>query len=289
MKSRSASSTADPLASASATVEIGRFAPSPTGPLHLGSLLTAVASYAACARVGRPLVGCEWKTSIRRGAYRAPPTRFSERSIGTALHWDELIYQHQRIESYRAALEQLRASGHTFACTCSRTQTQESGVYPGTCRHRGIPPDVAALDSLEGAGRNDRVARRDSRALRAASAHGRWRLRHLQTRPGHRVSTGGGGRRCSAADHARGSRRRSARQHAATVVALQTLGCPLPRYAHVPVLADRSGQKLSKQTRATAVDVAFADRQSAAHPRAARTRAAQRSATGRTDRIAGVG
>ena len=114
---------------------------------------------------------------------------------------------------------------------------------------------LAALDSGKGTRRNHRVRRRDSRALRAATAHGRWRLRHLAARPGHRVSVGGGGRRCSAADHSRSSRSRSARQHAATVVVLPPLGARSPRYAHVPVLVDRSGQKLSKQTRATAVDV----------------------------------
>ena len=138
------------------TVEIGRFAPSPTGPLHLGSLLTAVASYVhARALGGRWLVRMEDLDTPRcvPGAADAILTTLERHG----LHWDELTYQHDRIEFYRDALARLRAGGHTFACTCSRSQIQESGVYPGTCRQRVAPPGRAPFDSREGARRNDRV------------------------------------------------------------------------------------------------------------------------------------
>jgi len=124
---------------------IGRFAPSPTGDLHLGSLLAAVGSYLDARHHGG-----QWLLRIEDlDTPRVVPgsaDRILRTLEGFGLHWDgEVIYQSRRIPLYRAALEQLQAAGHTFECSCSRRElggTEDTG-YPGTCRagptRRGVP------------------------------------------------------------------------------------------------------------------------------------------------------
>lgn len=255
MKSRSASSTADPLADASATAEVGRFAPSPTGPLHLGSLLTAVASYLhARACGGRWLLRMEDLDTPRcvPGAADAILAMLDRH----ALHWDELIYQHRRIDAYRAALEQLRQNGHTFACTCSRTQIQDGSVYPGTCRYRTVPPNVP---------HSIRLAVPDETIEVLDEIQGPY-SQHLRTDVGDfvifrrdqifayqlAVVVDDAAQRITQVVRGADLLDNTPRQ----LLLFRLLGAKAPRYAHVPVLTDRTGQKLSKQTRATAVNAA---------------------------------
>ncbi|MGB7990196.1 MAG: glutamate--tRNA ligase family protein, partial [Candidatus Methylophosphatis roskildensis] len=125
---------------------VGRFAPSPTGPLHFGSLVAAVGS-ALEARCdgGRWLVRIEDIDLPRTqsGADRAI-LRELER-LGFV--WDEQpVWQSERAELYRAALNQLAAAGRTYGCACSRRDIADSAPtlngarrYPGTCR-LGLPP-----------------------------------------------------------------------------------------------------------------------------------------------------
>jgi len=112
---------------------VGRFAPTPSGDLHLGSLYTAAASYLdARANCGLWLLRIE-----DLDAPRAVPGA-SERIIATlqrfGFEWDgEIVRQRNRIEHYRAALQTLRDRGLTFECTCSRSQLEDEQSYPGTC------------------------------------------------------------------------------------------------------------------------------------------------------------
>lgn len=115
---------------------IGRFAPSPTGPLHFGSLLTALASWCeARAAKGQWLLRIEDVDVVRTQLGAA------EQIIRTLEHyglwWDgEIVYQSQRTERYQAALQQLQQQNNIFWCTCSRAelaQTQ-SAIYTGHCR-----------------------------------------------------------------------------------------------------------------------------------------------------------
>ena len=136
--------------SSSRPVPRGRFAPSPTGPLHFGSLIAALASRCD-ARAARG----EWLVRIedvdvprsRRGA---------EGSILAMLErygcfWDgPVVRQSERTAVYEAVLEQLDASGHVYACACTRAELDVAAlraggehVYPGTCRN-GVPVDRAA-------------------------------------------------------------------------------------------------------------------------------------------------
>lgn len=254
MKSRSASSTVDRLASASKTAEIGRFAPSPTGPLHLGSLLTATASYLhARASGGRWLVRMEDLDEARciPGA--------ADAILGTldrhGLFWDELTYQHDRIASYRDALDRLRLGGRTFACSCSRSQIQDNGIYPGTCRHRTdsnqssphsirlkVPSETIEFDDdVQGpyAQRLDKdvgdfvILRRDGVFA--------YQLAVVVDDASQRITQVVRG-----ADLLNNTPRQ--------LLLFRLLTGSVPRYAHIPVLVDRTGRKLSKQTRANAVD-----------------------------------
>src|SRR6185436_1142230 len=98
----------------------GRFAPSPTGPLHLGSLLAAVGSYLdARAHGARWLVRIEDLDTPRVIAGCADQQLRTLEAFG--FEWDgEVVYQSSRREAYRAALEALNAAGRIFACSCSR-------------------------------------------------------------------------------------------------------------------------------------------------------------------------
>lgn len=117
---------------------LARFAPSPTGPLHLGSLLAAVGSYLdARAHGARWLVRIEDLDTPRVVPGCADEQLRTLEAFG--FEWDgEVLYQSTRREAYRAALDVLGAAGRLFACSCSRRELaaggEESPGYPGTCR-----------------------------------------------------------------------------------------------------------------------------------------------------------
>ena len=129
----------------------GRFAPSPTGPLHLGSLVAAVGSWLfARAAGGRWLVRMEDLDAPRVVDGSAEEILAALRRYG--LEWDgDVVWQSRRIALYEAALATLRARGLAYDCACSRAELQRSAsaplgsepVYPGTCRN-GLPPGRTA-------------------------------------------------------------------------------------------------------------------------------------------------
>lgn len=116
----------------------GRFAPSPTGPLHFGSLITAIASFCeAKSHHGQWLVRIE-DTDIPRIHAGA------EYAILTALEvfgfeWDQpVIRQQDRLALYEKALAQLKENNLIYACACSRKQLNGLSIYPNTCRHKHL-------------------------------------------------------------------------------------------------------------------------------------------------------
>src|SRR5690606_19010148 len=123
----------------------GRFAPSPTGPLHFGSLVAAVASF-----LDARACGGAWLLRIDDLDPPRVAPGASDAILRTleacGLHWDGTIaYQSTRSEAYHAAVHRLRDKGLVYPCACSRREIADSAVaglegpvYPGTCRG-GLP------------------------------------------------------------------------------------------------------------------------------------------------------
>ena len=123
----------------------GRFAPSPTGPLHFGSLVAAIGSYLeAKHHQGKWLVRIEDLDTPRTVKGAANEILGTLETYG--LHWDEdIIYQSQHTAAYDAAFHRLKEAGAVYPCCCTRKEIADSAlhgidgqIYPGTCRN-GIP------------------------------------------------------------------------------------------------------------------------------------------------------
>ncbi|WP_256744550.1 tRNA glutamyl-Q(34) synthetase GluQRS, partial [Cronobacter sakazakii] len=125
---------------------IGRFAPSPSGELHFGSLIAALGSYLqARALQGQWLVRIEDIDPPREVPGAADAILRQLDHYG--LHWDgEVLYQSQRHEAYREALAYLREHGLSYYCTCPRSRIQQlGGIYDGHCRALRYGPENAAV------------------------------------------------------------------------------------------------------------------------------------------------
>jgi len=241
----------------------GRFAPSPTGPLHFGSLVAAVASFLeARRRGGLWLVRMEDIDPPREVAGAADAILRALDAYG--LSWDEsVVYQSRRSDAYEAALDALRADGLIYACACSRKEIAAArgpyrppDYYPGTCR--GGPPDgrrgrtlraltegarITVDDAWQGTQRQDLEEQVGDFVLRRADGLFAYQLAVVVDDAAQGIT-----------DVVRGA---DLLDSTARQVHLQhLLGLPTPRYAHVPVAVNASGEKLSKQTGAPALDPA---------------------------------
>ncbi|MHB0774659.1 tRNA glutamyl-Q(34) synthetase GluQRS [Halomonas sp. WWR20] len=113
---------------------VGRFAPTPSGPLHFGSLVAALGSYLEARHAGG-----RWLLRIEDIDPPRCPTGATETILrqleAFGLYWDGAVrYQHDRHAAYQEALERLIASGMAYPCSCSRKEWREHAVYPGWCR-----------------------------------------------------------------------------------------------------------------------------------------------------------
>lgn len=241
------------------TKYIGRFAPSPTGPLHFGSLVAAVASYLdARAHQGLWLLRME-----DVDASRCKP-EFAREILDTlsafGFVWDgEVMFQTQRNARYQSALEQLAAKNLTYTCACSRKEITDSAltgidgpVYPGTCRNKGLTgggnatrvrttPAAICFD--------DRVQGRQCQQLEADI--GDFVLKRRDGLFAYQLAVVVDDAEQQIGDVVRGADLldSTARQ----IYLQQLLGFPTPRYLHIPIVTNTSGQKLSKQTLAPAI------------------------------------
>ncbi len=123
----------------------GRFAPSPTGPLHFGSLITAVASYCdARAHQGQWLVRIE-DTDIPR-IYPGSEAHILRSIEAFQFEPDaEIIFQKDRLDIYESVIEQLHQHGWVYACQCTRKMLGSNHVYAGTCRDLNLPFQQQAI------------------------------------------------------------------------------------------------------------------------------------------------
>lgn len=126
---------------------IGRFAPSPTGALHFGSLISAIASYCdAHAHTGQWLVRIE-DTDIPRNVPQAQDQILTALDA-FGLHWHSTVRQQsQHLDDYNDTIAQLAARALVYGCACSRKQLAPNAPYPATCRDRslGLPDHAVRL------------------------------------------------------------------------------------------------------------------------------------------------
>jgi len=241
----------------------GRFAPSPTGPLHFGSLVAAVASYLeAKSRAGEWLVRMEDLDTPRNVPGAADDILRALTACG--MRWDDaVIYQSARTDAYHAELHRLRALGLVYPCACSRREIADSAVsgiegpvYPGTCR-AGLAPgktvrawridvrgaDIRFDDAIQGPVLQD-LARDigDFVLLRADRVYA-YQLAVVVDDAEQGIT-----------DVVRGADLLDSTPR--QIFLQKLLKLTPPRYCHVPVAVNANGEKLSKQTRALAVNYA---------------------------------
>jgi glutamyl-Q tRNA(Asp) synthetase len=231
---------------------VGRFAPTPSGPLHFGSVVTAVASFLDARSLGgRWLVRIDDLDPPRIVA--GAETQILTTLAALALEWDgAVVRQSARGEAYRAALASLIKSGIVFACRCSRRAVGRRS-YPGTCR--GRTPQAHPTDAL-------RIRVRDETLVFQDRVQGEQRENLARTCGDFVVRRADGVyayHLAAALDDAwqgvthitRGADLLDSTMRQIYVQA--ALGLARPIYAHLPVVLDRRGDKLSKQTHAPAV------------------------------------
>jgi len=239
----------------------GRFAPSPTGPLHFGSLIAAVASCADARAAGG-----EWLLRIED--VDEPRTRAGAESVILAqldrygFAWDgPVLRQRERTDHYAAALARLREGGHVYECACTRRELETAPigaggerVYPGTCRH-GIPADrrdraqrawrvrvpatatVGFTDRLQGSVAQDLARDVGDFVLRRADGLHAYQLAVVVD-----DALSGVNAVVRGADLLASTPRQ--------ILLQRLLGFATPSYLHAPVALGPSGEKLSKQTHA---------------------------------------
>lgn len=238
----------------------GRFAPSPTGPLHFGSLVAAMGSFLeAKSRGGEWRVRIEDLDPPRVAPGSADQILFTLEACG--LTWDgEVVYQSRRSDAYHSALHALRQQGSLYPCGCSRREIADSAlagregwVYPGTCR-RSLPAGHAARalrvrtdgviefrDAVQGPIRQ-----------RLADEVGDFVVYRADRIFSYQLAVVVDDAAQSITHVVRGA---DLLDSTPRQIHLQRLlGLPTPQYLHLPVAVNAAGEKLSKQTLAAPVD-----------------------------------
>ena len=238
---------------------VGRFAPSPTGPLHIGSLTTAVASYLHAKQAnGEWLLRIEDIDRPREQPGAADKIRATLDAF--KLEWDrDVFYQNTEIESYRRVAENLISLGLAFRCSCTRSELQINakpgtlGIrYPGHCRMRKYhdkptavrvfvePNAIVFTDGLQGRQENH-----------LSKLTGDYTIIRRDKLPSYNLSTVLDDASQGVTHIVRGAdllELTSIHIHLQRTLSIQT-----PDYLHVPIIIDANGQKLSKQTGAAPV------------------------------------
>lgn len=236
-----------------AAAYVGRFAPSPSGPLHFGSIVTALASFLeARSRGGRWLVRIDDLDPPREkpGASQAILATLA----GLGLHWDgPVVFQSTRNAAYETALAALARGGLTFPCGCTRSDIA-GGRYQGRCRSgiaAGRVPRTLRLrvEDVE-IGFKDRL--QGWQAQRPARQVGDFVLRRRGGYYAYHLAAVVDDAASGVTDVVRGMDLLASTPR--QIYLQQRLGLTSPSYAHIPLVLDESGAKLSKRTDADPVD-----------------------------------
>jgi glutamyl-Q tRNA(Asp) synthetase len=244
----------------------GRFAPSPTGPLHFGSLVSALASWLdARAHRGAWLVRIEDIDGPRTVPGAAEDILATLERFG--MQADEPpVWQSKRLARYQQALEELKAGGMIYPCGCTRKEIADSLLhaharnttlaYPGTCREGlhgkparawrlRVPDGDAAIITFE-----DRWQGTQTQNL--ATEVGDFVLKRADDQWAYQLAVVVDDADAGITHIVRGA---DLMDSTARQIYLQRcLGVPTPEYLHVPVVMNEQGEKLSKQNGATALD-----------------------------------
>jgi len=253
--------TSSPQASPQTSEYRGRFAPSPTGPLHAGSLVAALASWLdARAHGGTWLVRIEDLDPPREVPGATADIVATLSACGMTSD-EPVVLQSERSRHHTDAFDRLQDQGRVYGCACSRTEVElaaaregrSAGVYPGTCRNGSsgrtvrawrlrVPAEWVEFDD-RAAGRFGQYLDRDVGDFVVRRADGLWayQLAVVVDDAAQRIT-----------DIVRGADLldNTPRQ----LVLQRALDVPTPRYLHVPLVVNERGEKLSKQTGARAID-----------------------------------
>jgi len=249
----------------------GRFAPSPTGPLHFGSLVAAVASWLdARAHGGEWLVRIEDVDETRTVPGAAEEILRQLAAFGLD-HDGAVTWQSRRKALYEAALERLRAQGLVYRCRCSRKEIADSAlqgiegaVYPGTCRKLGLDRSVAGADRFAVEGEPVHFVDRVQGPVTQDVARdvGDFVLKRRDGLHAYQLAVVVDDADQEITDVVRGADLLASTPR--QVLLQRALGFATPAYLHIPVATDAAGEKLSKQTLAPAIDSREAGAQLAA-------------------------
>ncbi|MCU7916045.1 MAG: tRNA glutamyl-Q(34) synthetase GluQRS [Candidatus Thiodiazotropha sp. (ex Gloverina cf. vestifex)] len=244
-----------------ATTYRGRFAPSPTGPLHFGSLVAALGSYLdARSHQGEWLLRMEDLDRTREIKGAADRILLTLDEFGFT--WDgPVVYQSQRTEAYEAALQTLIRKGLAYRCSCSRKEIaqiaqrgKEGPIYPGTCRNSlkkyrdthsirllTRHEEIICTDQVQGPIQQNPGRELGDFIIRRSDGFHAYQLAVV-------VDDGWQGinQVVRGADLLMSTPRQRYLQ--------QLLSLPKPDYAHLPLAVDTQGRKLSKQYRDAPVD-----------------------------------
>ena len=231
----------------------GRFAPSPTGPLHFGSLVAAVASYLDAKHHDG-----SWNVRIDDIDHQRCKPEYSTAILKAleafGFEWDgPVVYQHSNLAKYQDTLHILTKQGLTYHCRCSR-KILPAGPYPGTCRTKNISPTsstairlktdhtiISVPDRIQGDYQQDLASELGDFVIFRADQMFTYHLTTVCDDAEARIT-----HVIRGADLLDSTPRQ--------IYLQQLLNTVTPKYGHIPIVLNEQGEKLSKQTYAAAVD-----------------------------------
>jgi len=242
----------------SATDYIGRFAPTPSGPLHFGSIVAAAGSWLDAR-------ACDGKWKLRIDDLDAPRVvpGVSDSILrvleGYGLIWDgDPVLQSKRFDKYETALEKLKNEGRTYGCNCTRKNWSDSNIYPTTCR------DLALVDarSTRFISPNNAVKWQDLEcgyvSIDVPNEVGDFLLQNAHGTYSYQIANAVDDVEMGVTDVVRGADLLSVT--AAHILVQESLRGASIRYRHLPLALTPDGKKISKSSSARGVEVSAAPR-----------------------------